>query len=155
MPRTNTTSKPSISVSRPNAQVESVFPSAESNYRPKIVIPEKSGWRTELHWHESYDEYIHINKGRIRVTIGDVKRECGPEDGDLKIPKFTVHEFMRADIDMEGEAKETGNVEILEWSDPGIDSINPSLLEADTIQRMASRGLLPESGLGHDRRCGD
>jgi mannose-6-phosphate isomerase-like protein (cupin superfamily) len=149
MPRTNTTFKPSISVSRPNAQVEFVFPSTESNYRTKIVIPEKSGWRTELHWHESYDEYIHVNKGRIRVTIGDVTRECGPEDGDLKIPKFTVHEFMRADIHIEGEAKETGDVEVLEWTDPGIDSIHLSLLEADTIQRMASKrsssGIWPRS----------
>lgn len=61
-----------------------------------------------------------MRKGRIRVTIGDVTREGGPEDGDLKIPKFTIHEFMRADIDCEGDKKEAGDVEVSEWTNPGL-----------------------------------
>ena len=78
-----------------------------------------------------------MNRGRIRVTIGDLTKECGPEDGVLKIPKFTVHEFMRADIDMEDEAKEAGDVEVCEWTDPGMEPPLDWQLLADASQRMA------------------
>lgn len=117
MRRTNTTFKPFISVERPNGPVE-VFPTAEPNHRTKIVISGKSELRAEPHGHEQYDEYIRVSKGRIRVTIGDVTRECSSEDGDLEIPKFTIHEIMRADIDMKSDLEETGDVEVWEWTDP-------------------------------------
>jgi hypothetical protein len=117
--RTNTASKASISFDRPNARGKFVFPTAEPSNQSKIIIPENSRWRTELHWHETHDEYVHVRKGRIRVTIGDVTRESGPEDGDLKMPKFTIHEFVRAGTDCEGD-KEAGDVEVFEWTNPGL-----------------------------------
>ena len=131
MPRTNTTTKRSIIIERPNSAVEFIFPTVETNHRTKIVIPEKSEWRTELHWHEHYDEYIWVCKGRIRATVGHVTREYGPEDGAVKITKFTVHEFMRADIDKKGDGKDAGDVEVLELTDPGTLLLPPTLLAAD------------------------
>ncbi|KAF9011941.1 hypothetical protein BDQ17DRAFT_1233150 [Cyathus striatus] len=43
------------------------------------------------HWHERHDEYFHIFRGRLWVTIGNTHRWCGPEDGEVKIPKGMVH----------------------------------------------------------------
>lgn len=128
-----------------------MFPAPESNYITKIIIPEKSEWRTELHWHELYDEYICVRKGRILVTIGDVTRECGPEDGDVKIPKFTVHEFMRSDIDLKDEEKEAGDVEVWERTDPGIGLHLPLCLLPTSFSGWLEGGVLPQFGLGHHR----
>ena len=54
------------------------------------------------------------------MTVGNVTRTYGPDDGVLKIKKFVEHEFMRADAKLKDEEKDEGSVEIMEWSDPGI-----------------------------------
>ena len=64
------------------------------------------------------------------MTVGNVTRTYGPDDGVLKIRKFVEHEFMRADAKLKDEEKDAGSVEVMEWSDPG----NSSLAYYFTLQ---------------------
>jgi len=65
-------------------------------HRATITIPNKSTWTSGPHWHETHDEYLQILQGRALVRVGDQVRTLGPEDGIVKVPKFTVHEWQRA-----------------------------------------------------------
>lgn len=119
MARTNTTSIDSMTLVLPAGPVTFNFPTPETNHRSTIIIPEQSKWTTTLHWHETHTEYIRILKGKARVTIGKVTKDYGPEDGDVRIDKFVTHEYMRADVDKRDGEKDQGDVEVLEWTDPG------------------------------------
>ena len=44
-----------------------------------------------LHWHELHDELFRVLKGRIRVRIENETRIYVPEDGEVRIPKRTLH----------------------------------------------------------------
>lgn len=44
-----------------------------------------------LHWHELHDELFRVLKGRIEVRIGNETRIYVPEDGEVRIPKRTLH----------------------------------------------------------------
>ncbi|KAK5163346.1 uncharacterized protein LTR77_010719 [Saxophila tyrrhenica] len=81
-----------------------------------ITIPSGSTWKTGLHWHEEYDESVRVVQGRAAITISGVTRFYGPEDGTLTFPKYTVHEFGRADNS--GDAFDEGDTVIEEWVDP-------------------------------------
>jgi mannose-6-phosphate isomerase-like protein (cupin superfamily) len=43
------------------------------------------------HWHETHDEIFIVRKGQMEVTIGSTVTLYGPEDGEVRIPKGTVH----------------------------------------------------------------
>ncbi len=43
------------------------------------------------HWHELHDEIFHVIEGRLEVLIGTDKRFYYPEDGQILIPKGTLH----------------------------------------------------------------
>ncbi|KAH9474776.1 hypothetical protein JR316_0013241 [Psilocybe cubensis] len=43
------------------------------------------------HWHDKYDELFRVIKGRLRVRIGDVTRDYTAEDGEILIPRGTIH----------------------------------------------------------------
>ncbi|KJA17827.1 hypothetical protein HYPSUDRAFT_70451 [Hypholoma sublateritium FD-334 SS-4] len=43
------------------------------------------------HWHELHDEVFHVVEGRLEVLVGTVKRFYVPEDGQILIPKGTLH----------------------------------------------------------------
>jgi len=44
-----------------------------------------------LHWHELHDELFRVLKGRLQVRIGNETRIYVPEDGEVRIPKLTLH----------------------------------------------------------------
>lgn len=44
-------------------------------------------------------------------------REYRPEDGDVMTPKFTVHQFMRADIDKKGHGTDDSDVDVVDTTD--------------------------------------
>ena len=151
-----------MTLTLPTGHVTFNFPTPETNNRTTIVIPVKSKWTTTLHWHETHTEYIRILKGRARVTIGKVTRDYGPEDRDLRIDNFVTHEYMRADVDRKEEEKDEGEVEVLEWTDPGM--LGPLLLLSSLVRcgwlvflpcrsGWLQRGLLPERDV-HIQGCG-
>ncbi|KAJ3505711.1 hypothetical protein NLJ89_g7279 [Agrocybe chaxingu] len=43
------------------------------------------------HWHPLHDEVFRVIKGRIEVKIGPTTRIYTPEDGEIVIPRRTVH----------------------------------------------------------------
>jgi hypothetical protein len=103
-----------------------------------ISIPSGSGWAPGAHWHESYTEHVQIKKGRAEVTIGDVTRTYGPEDGVLTFPKCTIHNFGRADGGKAPAAGgDEGDVEVEEWTDLG-KSHSPITQHTLTQQRLQS-----------------
>ena len=84
----------------------------------QITLPEKSTWTPGPHWHESYVEYFKVLRGRVLVRLDGVSRIVTPEDGSVKVEKFVVHEFMRADRDKPDDEKDDGEVITEEWTDP-------------------------------------
>lgn len=44
-----------------------------------------------LHWHEMHDELFRVVQGRVEVRIGNETRIYVPEDGEVRIPKRTLH----------------------------------------------------------------
>jgi hypothetical protein len=52
------------------------------------------------------------------VTIGDTTAVFGPEDGVLTIPRYTLHEFGRADDAVEGAPSRDVDLRIREWTRP-------------------------------------
>lgn len=84
----------------------------------QITLPEKSTWTPGPHWHEEYVEYFRVIKGRVLVKLGGVSRIVTPEDEVVRVDKFVLHEFMRADIDKSDDEKDPGEVITEEWTDP-------------------------------------
>ncbi|KAH7396825.1 hypothetical protein DE146DRAFT_52261 [Phaeosphaeria sp. MPI-PUGE-AT-0046c] len=77
-----------------------------------IALPRYSQWTSELHFHTSHTEYLHLVRGSVYVYLdGGVKilsakagGEIGIWDGKTKskglvieVPKYARHEWMRAD----------------------------------------------------------
>ena len=44
-----------------------------------------------VHWHEMHDELFRVVQGRTQVRIGNETRIFVPEDGEVRIPKRTLH----------------------------------------------------------------
>lgn len=84
----------------------------------QITLPEKSTWTPSPHWHEEYDEYFRVIKGRVVVKLDGKSMLVTPQDGEVCVKKFVVHEFMRADIDKPDDEKDPGEVITEEWTDP-------------------------------------
>ncbi|KAF2728576.1 hypothetical protein EJ04DRAFT_449038 [Polyplosphaeria fusca] len=77
-----------------------IYPSPANDYRTAtVVVAPGSKWHVGAHWHEAYDEVMRIAKGRAKIRLGNTFRVIGPEDGEIFIPKFVVHDIMRADVD--------------------------------------------------------
>ena len=56
-----------------------------------ISATDKETPAVPLHWHELHDELLRVLKGRIQVRIGNETRIYVPEDGEVRIPKLTLH----------------------------------------------------------------
>jgi len=59
--------------------------------RMHISVTDKEIPSVPLHWHELHDELFRVLKGRIEVRIGNETRIYVPEDGEVRIPKRTLH----------------------------------------------------------------
>ncbi|OAK96467.1 hypothetical protein IQ06DRAFT_52738 [Phaeosphaeriaceae sp. SRC1lsM3a] len=107
-----------------------------------IALPRYSKWTSELHFHISHTEYLHLVRGSIYVYLDGATKffsakaggEVSMQDGRLKskglvieVPRYARHEWMRADAsrgrlpscvrrvlpeDVEDE------VVVEEWTDP-------------------------------------
>jgi len=84
----------------------------------QITLPENSTWTPGLHWHERHVEYFRVVKGAVLVRSNGVLKLVTPEDGDHRIEKLVVHEFMRADSSKPASEKDSGEVITEEWTDP-------------------------------------
>ena len=72
--------------------------------------------------------------------MGDETEVFGPHDGVITIPRFTVHQYGRADRTTEGAASKNVDLIVKEWTDP-----------ADGEKELFFRNVL---GLIKDRRQG-
>ena len=122
--RTNTISRPSLDVNRPPTSfVTFILPDPSqpnSSTRPQyttIVIPPNSTFTPGPHWHERYVEIFCVLEGRARLVVDGVARVVTKRDGEVRIEKGRVHEFMRADLGRGGG--DDGDVVVQEWVDPG------------------------------------
>jgi mannose-6-phosphate isomerase-like protein (cupin superfamily) len=128
MTLTNTTShvstdKAVLSYNGADAQakqdVTMFYPTAETNFRiTRAIAPQGSKFQTGAHWHEEYDEYMRIIKGRAKIRLGNTWKVYTPEDGEIKIARMVVHDICRADKDAKPGEEDEGDMIIEEWSDP-------------------------------------
>lgn len=98
-----------------------IFTFGTDSSRPgitQITLPEKSTWTPGPHWHETHIEYFRVLQGRVLIKLGDKTRIVTREDGNVIVQKYLVHEFMRADRDLPGDQKDSGDVVTEEWTDP-------------------------------------
>lgn len=101
--------------------VKLVYPSAENDYRiTTAIIPPGSKFHPGAHWHEDYDEVMRVAKGRAKIRLGKEWKIYGPEDGEVLIPKGTVHDLMRADVDAKPGEGDEGEVWVEERGEPGM-----------------------------------
>lgn len=84
----------------------------------RITIPAKSVYSPGLHWHETHVEFFRVIQGRVIIVRDGVEKEIGPEDGHLRVDKFVVHNFWRADKGAPDEDKDAEEVITEEWTDP-------------------------------------
>ncbi|KAF2634398.1 hypothetical protein P280DRAFT_413853 [Massarina eburnea CBS 473.64] len=100
-----------------NQDATMVYPTADSNYSiSTVTIPPGSIFHPGAHWHEEYDEYLSVVKGRLRILLGKTWRVYTPEDGEVHVKRGVVHDLMRADI--VDEEKDEEDVVVQERSDP-------------------------------------
>jgi mannose-6-phosphate isomerase-like protein (cupin superfamily) len=86
--------------------------------RTMIIIPRGSKWRPKPHWHERYDEFFAVKKGRALYKIDGLEKVMTPQDGIQSVKVGQVHDFMRADMGIQGEGSDQEDVVIEEWTDP-------------------------------------
>ncbi|KAK3681115.1 hypothetical protein B0T22DRAFT_312433 [Podospora appendiculata] len=65
-----------------------------------ITLPRGSAWTSGLHWHETHTEYLRVVSGTIRVRLGDETFDvsAGPSSAELRIDRYTWHEWARASV---------------------------------------------------------
>lgn len=73
---------------------------------------------TGLHWHETHTEYLQVVEGYALITLGDHTAVFTKEDGVITIPRYTIHQYMRADKTKEGEAGKDMDLVVREWTEP-------------------------------------
>jgi len=78
-----------------------------------ITVPVSSRWTSEPHWHETHTEYLQVLQGRAYVRLGHVCREYGSDDGVVKVPRFTVHEWHRT-----ARPQDQQDLIVREWTAP-------------------------------------
>ncbi|KAH7153133.1 hypothetical protein EDB81DRAFT_882078 [Dactylonectria macrodidyma] len=74
--------------------------------------------KTGLHWHEDKTEYLQVTQGHALITVGDRTAVFSPKDGVVTIPRFTIHQYSRADDSEEGAASQDIDLLVTEWTDP-------------------------------------
>ncbi|KAJ4127672.1 hypothetical protein NW765_016153 [Fusarium oxysporum] len=74
---------------------------------------------TGLHWHETHTEYLQVVQGYALVTVGDHTAIFSKDDGIITIPRYTIHQYMRADKTDEGKAGKDVDLIVREWTEPG------------------------------------
>ncbi|KAF2260495.1 hypothetical protein CC78DRAFT_536369 [Lojkania enalia] len=105
--------------SQNSQDIRVIFPSDENGYRiTTAVVPPGSKWHAGVHWHEDYDEVMRVKKGRAKIRLGSTYRVVGPDDGEVLIPKFMVHDVMRADVDAKPSESDDEELWLEEWSEP-------------------------------------
>lgn len=110
------------------------YPTAATGYRVSVAtIPQGSKFHPGAHWHEDYDEYMRVIKGRAKIRLGDTWRVITPEDGEVLIPKGVIHDITRADADAKPGEEDEGDLVVEERGDPGT---------LPTDQRMLTRMFL-------------
>ncbi|KAF9030678.1 hypothetical protein BDZ89DRAFT_949395 [Hymenopellis radicata] len=63
----------------------------------RIVVsaePDTDLFHVPSHWHEKYDEYMHIIEGKVQITIGATVKTYTSADGSVRIPKGTPHSLL-------------------------------------------------------------
>ncbi|KAF4344163.1 hypothetical protein FBEOM_1885 [Fusarium beomiforme] len=116
----------------------------------RITLPASSTWSSGLHWHETHDEYLKVVKGTIRVRLGDslqVISATSEHQPEIKVPRYTWHEWQRAAPDGEEaaviERTEPSDNEksIFFWNLNGVILSSPKMLDDKTsmVSRLPSR----------------
>lgn len=116
---TNTSTQKAVFLDRPGQAVYITFPTAEQSSVTTFRIPPGSKWTPNPHWHEQYTEKFRVLEGRVRFLLGGDAQTVTKADGEQTVPKFAVHEFMRADIDAPDGEQDDCDVVVEEWVDPG------------------------------------
>ncbi|CAM1505130.1 Fc.00g107670.m01.CDS01 [Cosmosporella sp. VM-42] len=73
---------------------------------------------TGLHWHEAHTEYLQVLEGYALITLGDRTAVFTKDDGVVTIPRYTIHQYMRADSVEEGKAGKNMDLVVREWTEP-------------------------------------
>ncbi|KAF5365258.1 hypothetical protein D9758_005397 [Tetrapyrgos nigripes] len=74
--------------------VTMTFLDRNSPYITRVNIsgdPDAEQLFVPAHWHETHDEVMLIVKGKLEIMLGSTWRTYTPEDGEVTIPKGTVH----------------------------------------------------------------
>ncbi|KAM0189657.1 hypothetical protein ACHAPA_006356 [Fusarium lateritium] len=74
---------------------------------------------TGLHWHEAHTEYLEVVQGFALVTVGNHTAVFSKDDGIITIPRYTIHQFMRADKTEQGKVGKDVDLIVREWTEPG------------------------------------
>jgi quercetin dioxygenase-like cupin family protein len=128
MPRTNYRSQTTFTVpSQGSVSLPPLRP-LSPNHEVYITFPITSKIATGLHWHETHTEYLQIIQGVALVTLGDSTERYTAQSGVITIPRYTVHEYRRADSAASKAEREAGEEDdgdgrdvdliIKEWTDP-------------------------------------
>lgn len=116
--RTITAEARTVTLDRPGQAVTFTFPDPQDQARrSRISIPPGSRWSPSPHWHERYDEYFKVVRGKVILEVDGIRTTIGPDDGVMVIQKYQVHEFWRADV-QDAAMSIKGPVEVEEWTDP-------------------------------------
>ena len=75
----------------------SLDPKTIPNTHTILTLPPKSTFSTGLHWHETHEEYLFVLQGKALITVEDVTRVIGREDGVQEVKRGVIHGFSRAD----------------------------------------------------------
>lgn len=79
-------------------------------------LPARSTWSPGPHWHEATDEFFKVVQGSVRLVVGGRSRVLTAKDGEIKVNKGVIHDFMRADT---GADKAGEEVVLEERCEPG------------------------------------
>ncbi|KAM0246834.1 hypothetical protein ACHAP5_004456 [Fusarium lateritium] len=74
---------------------------------------------TGLHWHETHTEYLEIVQGFALVTLGNHTSVFSKDDGIITIPRYSIHQYMRADKTEQGKVGKDVDLIVREWTEPG------------------------------------
>lgn len=101
--------------------VSVLYPTADTDYRiTRATIPAGSKFQIGAHWHEEYDEYMKVLKGRGKIRLGNEWKVYTAEDGDVKIPRNVVHDICRADKDAKPGEEDGEDFVWEEWTEPSM-----------------------------------
>ncbi|SPJ72438.1 uncharacterized protein FTOL_02166 [Fusarium torulosum] len=74
---------------------------------------------TGLHWHETHTEYLEVVQGYALVTVGNYTSVFSKDDGIITIPRYAIHQYMRADKTEQGKVGKDVDLIVREWTEPG------------------------------------